>query len=115
MNKIDLSYLNEISAGDNAFIKEMLELFLNTTAIEVNEFDNHLANANFEAIGLLAHKMKAPIQMMGVNDLFDKIKSIENNCKNSTNLESIPNLITEVKLQINTISEDIKTILTKMD
>ena len=111
MNKLDLSYLNEISGGNISFVKEMLELFINTTSIEVNEFDNNLAHGNFEAIGLLAHKMKAPIQMIGVSDLLEKIRSLEINCKNGTNLDKIPNLINEVKLAINELSSDIKSHL----
>jgi hypothetical protein len=47
MNNIDLTYLKEISGGDDSFIREMLDLFINTTAIEVNEFDHHLAVGDY--------------------------------------------------------------------
>ena len=70
-----------------------------------------MVHGNFEAIGLLAHKMKAPIQMIGDSDLLEKIRSLEINCKNGTNLDIIPNLINEVKLAINELSIDIKSNL----
>lgn len=114
MSNIDLTYLNEISGGDKTFIKEMLELFINTTAIEVNEFDNLLAAGKVEAIGLLAHKMKAPIQMIGALELFEKVKTIENCGKTGSNLENIPNMVNEVKIQVIALSNEIKTKLAEM-
>lgn len=115
MNNINLTYLNEVSAGDNLFIKEMLDLFLNTTSIEVNEFDNYLAQGNIEAIGNLAHKMKAPIQMLGASELFDKVRTIESNCKNGVNLETIPNLINEIKIKITELSNEIQSVLVTLN
>jgi HPt (histidine-containing phosphotransfer) domain-containing protein len=114
MNNIDLTYLNEISGGDSSFIKEMLDLFINTTAIEVNEFDQLLAAGNYEGIGQLAHKMKAPIQMIGASELFDKVKIIESSGKNGTNLENIPNLINDVKVKISDLTSDIHTLMAIM-
>jgi len=73
---IDLSYLNEISGGDQGFINEMLELFINSTATEAPLFKQHLAKLDYEAIGHLAHKMKAPIQMLGANNLFLLIRDL---------------------------------------
>lgn len=114
MSNIDLTYLNEISGGDNAFIKEMLDLFLNTTAIEVNEFDSLLANQNYEGIGQLAHKMKAPIQMLGASELFEKVRALEMIGKSKTNLESIPNLINEIKASIENLKAEISKLLLTM-
>ncbi len=114
MNNIDLTYLNEISGGDNSFIKEMLDLFVNTTAIEVNEFDQLLAAGNYEGIGQLAHKMKAPIQMIGASELFDKVKAIENSGKTRSNIENIPNMINEVKVKIGDLTNDIHALLATM-
>jgi|DEB19_MinimDraft_2_1074335.scaffolds.fasta_scaffold02704_3 HPt (histidine-containing phosphotransfer) domain-containing protein len=114
MENIDLTYLNEISGGDNSFIKEMLDLFIITTAIEVNEFDHLLANSNYEAIGQLAHKMKAPIQMLGASKLFEILRTIEQNGKNRTNIETFPNTINEVKVKIGELTNSIRNLLETM-
>jgi HPt (histidine-containing phosphotransfer) domain-containing protein len=113
-NIIDLSYLNEISGGDQGFIKEMLELFVNSTATEAEQFDALLANNNYEGIGHLAHKMKAPIQMLGANNLFLLIRDLEKFGKEMSNLEKIPTMIVEVKNQIQFAIEDINDILKGM-
>jgi HPt (histidine-containing phosphotransfer) domain-containing protein len=114
MNNIDLTYLKEISGGDDSFIREMLDLFLNTTAIEVNEFDHHLAVGDYAAIGQLAHKMKAPIQMIGASELFDKLKVIENSGKNGVSTESFPNMINEVKVKTADLATEINELLATM-
>lgn len=114
MSNIDLTYLNEISGGDNAFIKEMLDLFLNTTAIEVSEFDTLLANQNYEGIGQLAHKMKAPIQMLGASVLFEKVRTLEMIGKGKDNLESVPGLINEIKASIENLKTEISNLMLNM-
>ncbi len=113
-NIIDLTYLNEISGGDSNFIKEMLELYVSTTATEGNLYDELLSQQNYEGIGNLAHKMKAPIQMLGANQLFNLIKSLEKYGKEGSNLDQFPGLISEIKKQIAISIEEINGILSTM-
>jgi HPt (histidine-containing phosphotransfer) domain-containing protein len=93
---INLTYLKEISGGDTNFIKEMLELYISTTATEAVIFNELYANKDISGIGHLAHKMKAPIQMLGANDLYNTIKGIEESCKTGLNLELLPGNIQKV-------------------
>lgn len=110
-NIIDLSYLQEISGGDASFIKEMLELYINTTAQEANLFNDLLQRNDWEGIGHLAHKMKAPIQMLGANDLFNTIRTIENNGKNGTDLHEMPALIEKVQALVKESITEIEALI----
>ncbi len=111
MSKLDLTYLNEISGGDKNFIREMLDLFVTTTATEVDQFDALMANSDYEKIGGLAHKMKAPIQMLGANELFEVIRNIEIFGKERSNLDQIPSMIGRVKSEINILKDEIIDVL----
>jgi HPt (histidine-containing phosphotransfer) domain-containing protein len=112
MDKIlDLNYLDEISAGDPAFIKEMLQLFIDTTAIEVNDFDALVESKQWESIGKLAHKIKAPIQMLGGNELYDLVKTIEVYGKDQINTHEIPNLVANLKQKIMQLTKEIEQML----
>ncbi|MFY8110023.1 MAG: Hpt domain-containing protein [Bacteroidia bacterium] len=113
-NIINLDYLKEISGGDQGFIKEMLELFVNSTATEADQFDALLASGNYEGIGHLAHKMKAPIQMLGANNLFLLIRDLEKFGKEQSNLEKVPGMVAEVKNQIVFAIEEINGLLKDM-
>lgn len=115
MDKIlDLNYLNEISAGDPAFIKEMLQLFIDTTALEVNDFDALVETQQWDNIGKLAHKIKAPIQMLGGNDLYNLVKIIEVYGKDQTNTNEIPNLVASLKEKIQQLTNEIAQTLTAL-
>jgi HPt (histidine-containing phosphotransfer) domain-containing protein len=110
-NIIDLTYLKEISGGDSSFIKEMLELYINTTATEAELYSELLANQDFEGIGHLAHKMKAPIQMLGANELFNLTRSLEQYGRDGSNLDQMPGLIERIKEQVALSIIEIKSIL----
>lgn len=111
MSKLDLTYLNEISGGDKNFIREMLDLFVVTTASEAEQYDSLLANSEYERIGGLAHKMKAPVQMLGANDLFETIRSLEISGKERSNIDQIPSLIAKVKTEIASLKDEIVEVL----
>ncbi len=113
-NIIDLSYLNEISGGDKAFVKEMLELYINTTALEAGLYNDLLVQKNYEGIGHLAHKMKAPIQMLGANTLFNLTRSLEKYAQEESNLDQIPGIIIELQKQVDLSIEEIREILTTL-
>ena len=110
-NNIDLSYLQEISGGDSSFIKEMLELYVNTTAQEASLFPILLSNGDINGIGNLAHKMKAPIQMLGANELFDVVRTLEQIGKKGQHTDEIAPLIEKVQVLVNSSIEEIQQIL----
>ncbi|MFN4082189.1 MAG: Hpt domain-containing protein [Bacteroidia bacterium] len=108
---LDLTYLNEISGGDVGFVKEMLQLFVNTTALEANQFNEFVASQNWQAAGSLAHKLKAPIQMLGANELFDLVRNIEQWGKEGINTQNIPIAVTRVKELIDTLTNEINEVI----
>jgi len=110
-NNIDLTYLQEISGGDTSFIKEMLELYINTTAQEVALYKNLLQNQDYEGINHLAHKMKAPIQMLGANELFNLVRTVENNSKKGIELNFLPEQISRIEQLVTESIDEIQKIL----
>lgn len=110
-NNIDLSYLQEISGGDSSFIKEMLELYVNTTAQEALQFTELFNNGDINGIGHLAHKMKAPIQMLGANELFNTIRTLEQIGKTGQNSGEISTLIEKAQTLVKESIEEIQQIL----
>lgn len=77
MIQLDLTYLETISGGDQSFIKEMLTMFLSSTFTEITELKEHAVAGNWEKMGSTAHKMKAPLQMLGVPVVSDLVLELE--------------------------------------
>ena len=87
MASIDLTYLNEISGGDKEFIAEMIETFLEETPKDIAELEKLLADENWTAIGLVAHKLKSSIKMFGFEDVKNMAVYIEQSGKKGENLD----------------------------
>lgn len=94
---IDLSYLKTIGGNDNEFIKEMLLMFLNSAPAEVVGIEQFYHNGQFPQMGSAAHKIKAPVQMIGEQVLADLVIRIEMIGKTGQNTDEAPGLIKQLK------------------
>jgi HPt (histidine-containing phosphotransfer) domain-containing protein len=76
--KIDLSYLREMSGGNKDLILEMITIF-KSQAIEFGkEMDQLLESKQYELLGKLAHKAKSSVSIMGLEELAQQLKHLEN-------------------------------------
>jgi HPt (histidine-containing phosphotransfer) domain-containing protein len=97
-----------LSGGDAAFIKRMVQLFIDTMPPSMQELQKETQQQNWEAVSKLAHKMKATIDSMGIARLKDDIRTIEMNGKKKENVETIPGLVNTVVEVINTSINQLK-------
>ncbi len=92
----DLTMVESIGGGDPAFVKKMVQLFIDTMPRNVDEINAALQSNDWIEIGKLAHKMKATIDSMAIVSLQQDIRTLESNGKNSQNIEAIPSLVDRV-------------------
>ncbi|MCU0422007.1 MAG: Hpt domain-containing protein [Bacteroidia bacterium] len=112
--KIDLSYLLTVGGDDMEFVREMLDMFLNSAPIEVNNISTHFASGDYQAMASAAHKIKAPIQMMGEHEMADIIIQIETIGKNNEGIAELPNLIAKLKIELEKVIVKINDLDTQM-
>jgi HPt (histidine-containing phosphotransfer) domain-containing protein len=74
---INMEYLDSVSGGDPEIINEILVIFREQSVEIYNEMKSHLASKNYTALGLLAHKAKSSVAIMGMNELADMLKTFE--------------------------------------
>jgi HPt (histidine-containing phosphotransfer) domain-containing protein len=78
MSKIyDLSQLEELAGGSNEFVMSMVDTFLEHTPGQVDDLKSNYAEGNMEAVGGIAHKIKPNIDLFGIQELTEVIRSIE--------------------------------------
>ncbi|AMS26997.1 hypothetical protein AEM51_08175 [Bacteroidetes bacterium UKL13-3] len=111
MIQLDLSYLQTISRGDQTFIKEMLTMFLTTTFPELTELKQHAASQSLDMLGSTAHKMKAPIQILGVPVVSDLVLEIETIGKFHVGADSLPQKIELLEGYLKELENQINAIL----
>ncbi|MGZ5134525.1 MAG: response regulator [Flavitalea sp.] len=104
----DLTMIHGLSGGDEAFIKQMVELFVDTMPASMKELQATIDGKEWEAMGKLAHKLKSTTGSMGMNSIKDEVRAVEQNCKKTENLEATPALATKVITVINQTVDQLK-------
>lgn len=105
----NLSTIEEISYGNEAFVKKMLQLFIDTMPPALNELRTHYSSGNWSGLGAIAHKIKPSIDTMGIELLRDDIRTVERCGREAANLELVPDLLDKIDAVINSIIEELKT------
>ena len=74
---INTDYLDSVSGGDPDIICEIVGLF-REQAVEITaEMKSLYVSGNYKLLGLLAHKAKSSVSIMGMNDLAALLKTFE--------------------------------------
>lgn len=74
---INMEYLDSVSGGDPGIINEILTIFKEQSVEIHNEMKSLLESKNYTALGLLAHKAKSSVAIMGMDDLAQMLKTFE--------------------------------------
>jgi HPt (histidine-containing phosphotransfer) domain-containing protein len=74
---IKTDYLDMVAGNDNGLIKELVDIF----SSQIEEFYSQmivlLDQKNYKELGLLAHKAKSSVAIMGMDELSEMLKTFE--------------------------------------
>jgi len=90
---INTEYLETVSGGDRSIARELVEIFRAQVVEFAGEMKNLLAAGDYYSLGLLAHKAKSSIAIMGMNDLASMLKTFELDAKESRGTEKYESYI----------------------
>ncbi len=96
----DLSMVQSVSGGDEAFIKKMVALFIETVPQNVEELNKATQAENWEQVGKTSHKLKSTVDSMGIKSIRQEIRLVEANAKQKQGLEEIPGLVAKISAVI---------------
>lgn len=89
----DLSALQEISRGNDAFIEKMVNLFCQQSQVMVEQIKIAYAADKLEVMGAVAHKLKPSIDNLKINSLKQVIRKIEDAGKAQSKTHELAGLI----------------------
>ena len=75
--KVDLSYLREMSGGNQSLVLEMIDIFKSQVKEFTEGLETHYEKKEFEQLGKLAHKAKSSVAVMGMKEVADQLKELE--------------------------------------
>lgn len=87
---VDLSYLENMSGGSKELIKEMVEIFVAQIPEFILDMKNFLEKKDYQSLGLLAHKAKSSVAIMGMEELAQDLKDFELLAKDEQGIEKYP-------------------------
>ena len=106
----NLSYLKEISNGNNEFIIELIDLFFKQIPEYQVQLQDFHEKEDWLSIGKIAHKAKSSILMMGLDELASKLKRLEENAKESKNINEYSEIIAKFVRDSNIAIQELKEI-----
>jgi len=86
----DLTYLNELSEGNEEFFREFITLFLQNAPETIKEVLAGIHSDDWERVRQAAHKLKPSLSYIGMKEEYDLTARIEEFAKTKTHLEQIP-------------------------
>ncbi|MGK7391465.1 MAG: ATP-binding protein [Candidatus Cyclobacteriaceae bacterium M2_1C_046] len=114
-NIYSLENLEKLSNGDDAFIADMLEVFVKNTISDFDELQKHVASENWNAVHRTAHKMIAPCRHLGIKQLVNVLEKIEVKSVEEDNINTIKALTEETDILIRNAVKQIKNEINKLN
>lgn len=91
--KIDLEYLNKLSDGDDDFLRDIANTFLELLDEETLKLEIAIFNCNYKNIKASVHKMKPNFAYFGVHQGYELCEKIEYECDKSHDKKALEKLI----------------------
>jgi HPt (histidine-containing phosphotransfer) domain-containing protein len=108
---INLSYLESMSGGSKSLVKEMVEIFLEQVPEFTGEMKEFLSKKDYQSLGLLAHKAKSSVAIMGMDELAQSLKDFELLAKENKDVESYPSYIEKFEQSCKEAVKELKDII----
>lgn len=105
MSNYNLSEVEEMAAGDEDFLKVVVQTFLEEIPPDVEAMNDAIGNNNPGLAYQYAHKMKPNLQLFGL-ELMDQIRVIEAWAKEGAQQEEVPDAAAKItkKVQVASIA-----------
>lgn len=94
---INVEYMNSILGDDVETNKEIIDLFKEQEREIYEEMLQLYQNADYHALGLLAHKAKGAVSILGMEDLSVMLKTFELTAVKSEGVDNYPAYIERFK------------------
>ncbi len=104
----NLKKLNEISQGDEKFIREMIDTFVENVTIEIKSIQELKTSGHWTAIAEIAHKLASNFAYLGADDLHVLAATIEKSIIADQNLSGISEKTEQLCIDGNLLISELK-------
>ena len=104
----DLNPLIEM-IGDDDGLKQMLGVFVDSTPKTLIDLNGNLEANDYEMLAKNAHKMKASLDMLKINSLYDVIRKIDKHDKVMDNMNELDGIVGQINEVLEKVFIDLRT------
>ncbi len=94
---VNLSYLENISEGNNELIIGMIDIFKTQVPEFINEMYKCVKENDWQMLGAIAHRSKSSISMMGITEIEEDVKNLEISAKEEKDTDGFPAVIQKLQ------------------
>ena len=105
----NLSTVKEFVGDDQEQINGLVIIFVEDVPEMLKNLNESLEESNMDNLKFYAHKLKSSIDLFQVNDLYDLIRDLEDNAKNETNKDLIPEQVETVNYVLQSVMAQLKS------
>lgn len=106
-------YLVNITGGDVDIMKEIADIFINQIPEFVTGMKELLSQEKYYELGLLAHKAKGSVTVMGMDETAKELKEFELLAKAGDKIEKYEDFVKKFETDANTVITEINDYLSK--
>lgn len=103
--------LKRIAYGNHEFFLEMIRIFIRSSGKSLIDIREAFNREDYDMLSHLAHKLASPVKHLQADDLYKKIKKLENNSLYRMSPPDIDQLIAEIEQEITEINTQFAQVL----
>jgi len=94
----DLTYLRGLAKGSDAFIIQILSIFIEQTPEAIERMEKAMKNKEWKLLSQIVHKIKPSVMFTGLREIKNDVPLLEEYAANESNLDEIPALVEKIKI-----------------
>ena len=107
----DIDYLREVCHNDTNFMKEMIEVFVETMPDILADMEKSINDSEWQQLSKVAHKSKPSFTFMGLKDTVTLAKKLEEMGREGKEVDKIPGVFKEFSDQTTQALDELNHIL----
>jgi len=108
---VDFKDIHDMARGNNTFIIEMIDLFIERNPQDILEIETAIQNLDYDTVRAISHRMKTSVGFMGLKHLGKTLEEIEIKAETKEDMNEITRLFEEIKSDCNKAMDEFKEAL----
>ena len=108
---IDMERINDATGGDEEFLRDLVEIFLEDTEVRVQEIKDAIAQADLLELKKCAHKLKGSSANMGAIAMWKLAEKLELYGEQNEGIDQAALCASNLDVEFERVSKELQTLI----